>query len=78
MFVISAPYMTDANDEYSDGVSLEIVSSSNNKFSIKMVLDKEWLNNDDRAYPITVDPIFETAKDWPSTSNVDYCQSASV
>ena len=78
IFAISAPYMTDANDEYSDGVTLEIINSSDNKFSIKMVLDKEWLNNDDRAYPVTVDPIFETAKDWPSTSNVDYCQSAYI
>lgn len=78
IFAISAPYMTDANDEYSDGVTLEIINSSDNKFSIKTVLDKEWLNDDDRAYPITVDPVFETAKDWPSTSNVDYCQSAYI
>lgn len=78
VFVINAPYMEDANGKCSDGVTLKIAKSNGNKTVITTTLDEQWLNDSDRAYPVTVDPIFVTSQDWPNTSNVDYCQSAYI
>lgn len=60
IYTISAPYMTDANGEYSNGITLTLSSVKNNKFTVTTTLDEDWLNDYDRAYPVTVDPIIQT------------------
>ena len=60
VYTINAPYMTDANMEYSDGITLTLSNIKNNKFTVTTTLDEDWLNDNDRAYPVTVDPVIET------------------
>ena len=60
IYTINAPYMTDANMEYSDGITLTLSNIKNNKFTVTTTLDEDWLNDNDRAYPVTVDPVIET------------------
>lgn len=60
IYTINAPYMTDANMEYSDGITLTLSNVKNNKFTVTTTLDEDWLNDNDRAYPVTVDPVIET------------------
>lgn len=61
IFYIEAPCMYDANYEYSDSVKL-LPTKTEYGYSIKMELDKEWLNSNERVYPIVIDPIISTSK----------------
>ena len=60
IYTINAPYMTDANGEFSNGITLTLSSVKNNKFIVTTTLDEDWLNDYDRAYPVTVDPVIKT------------------
>ncbi len=60
IYTINAPYMTDANMEYSGGITLTLSNIKNNKFTVTTTLDEEWLNDNDRAYPVIVDPVIKT------------------
>ena len=60
IYTINAPYMTDANGEYSNGITLTLSSVKNNKFTVTTTLDEDWLDDYERAYPVTVDPIIQT------------------
>ncbi|MDR0914043.1 MAG: DNRLRE domain-containing protein, partial [Oscillospiraceae bacterium] len=56
VYTIAAPYMTDANGETSDGVTLAIESQKNKKLSVKISVDEAWVNAWGRAFPVAVDP----------------------
>ena len=60
IYTVSAPFMTDADGAYSDGITLTLESVKNNSFTVKISLDSSWLDADDRAYPVTVDPALKT------------------
>ncbi|MBR2327549.1 MAG: DNRLRE domain-containing protein [Clostridia bacterium] len=56
-FTIYAPFMEDANGEYSDDISVTLSpTSSKNKYILTYTPAYEWLSSDDRVYPVTVDP----------------------
>ena len=60
VYTISAPYMMDSNGEISTDVAIVLSNVKNNKFTVITTLDEEWLNDENRAYPVTVDPIIKT------------------
>ena len=62
-FYIPSPYMYDASGAESDAVYYEVEQKSDNEITIKVVADKEWINNDSRVFPVTIDPQIVTA-DW--------------
>lgn len=64
IYTINAPYMTDANGEYSNGITLTLSSVKNNKFTVTTTLDEDWLDDYDRAYPVTVDPVIKTQQEY--------------
>ncbi len=74
IYTINAPYMTDANMEYSDGITLTLSNVKNNKFTVTTTLDEDWLNDNDRAYPVTVDPYLTTSQKWEDA----VCSSAYI
>ncbi|MDD2378140.1 MAG: hypothetical protein PHE05_04855, partial [Bacilli bacterium] len=55
LFHITSPYMYDDKGEFSDGLSISIENNT-----LKLELDKEWLEDEKRVYPITVDPTVNT------------------
>lgn len=55
IFYIEAPYMYDANGEYSSNIQLRI---ENNELIVQP--DKEWLYDENRVFPIVIDPIIST------------------
>ncbi|MEE0966033.1 MAG: DNRLRE domain-containing protein [Bacilli bacterium] len=59
VFVMPKPFMYDSNGNYCDNVHYEI-TNKNKKYTITIVADKEWMNNDDRVYPLTIDPVIKT------------------
>lgn len=60
VYVISAPCMIDENGEVSNNLKITLTDIKNDTFTVELTLDKEWLNADEREYPITVDPMLET------------------
>ncbi|MBR5826423.1 MAG: RHS repeat-associated core domain-containing protein [Clostridia bacterium] len=60
VYTISAPYMTDANGERSEAVTLTVEKNKNGKLCLVISADESWLSAEDRAYPVVVDPIITT------------------
>lgn len=63
--IISAPYMTDAKGARSNDVSLKISSKNGNILSVKLEASSSWLNDDNREYPVEVDPRYDTLPTKP-------------
>lgn len=66
VYVIPAPYMTDANYEYSDAVSYRLTKLGDGEYEIKVAASAEWINDPERAFPVAIDP---TVTCFTNTSN---------
>ena len=64
VYTVTAPMMQDADGEWSDALTLSIEESKNNRLKIRVSADPEWLKDPARAFPVTVDPTFETSRSW--------------
>jgi len=56
IFHIPAPFMVDNNNAASMAVSYELVAKENSDPVLTIVADSEWINHEERAFPITIDP----------------------
>lgn len=61
IFYIPAPFMFDADNNYSYDVDYTI-ESKKNKSIITIIADSDWLEDNGRKYPVTIDPAIETDK----------------
>ena len=59
-YIISAPYMEDAQGAASPELQLEIISQTQEKLYIRLTADSDWLKDENRSYPVTIDPTFQT------------------
>lgn len=66
VFNIAAPYMFDANNEISYDIDVAL-TYANGKYILAITPNEEWINDEDRAYPVVIDP---TVTIDNSTSNV--------
>jgi len=57
--------MIDKNGEISRNISVEIITKGSNLF-IQLTLDNNWLNNNKRTYPVTIDPTITIQPDSSS------------
>ena len=64
IYTISAPYMMAANGDSSTNVAITLSDVKNNKFTVTTTLDEEWLGDENRVYPVTVDPVIKTKQDY--------------
>ena len=58
-FIIPSPYMYDANGKRSSKVSYEI-DVNGEELAIKVIADAEFINAEERAFPVIIDPIIKT------------------
>ena len=56
VFVIDLPFMLDANGDYSNAVTYSLEQIKNKEYRITITANSEWINNDNRAFPVTIDP----------------------
>lgn len=66
IFHIESPFMVDANNQENNNVEYELVKQEG-QYILKLVVDKDWLNEETRVYPITIDP---TISNYGQNSNV--------
>jgi hypothetical protein len=59
VFVIDLPYMYDANGEISDAVTYSLEKIKNKEYRITVTADSAWMNDESRAFPVTIDPPIE-------------------
>lgn len=64
LFFLEAPYMYDAKEEISNDIEIELKKENNNKYIMTLKPNKEWLESEDRVYPITIDPTVETSLNY--------------
>lgn len=60
VFFLDVPYMYDAKGETSADVEMELLNEKN-KTIIKVKPNKEWLESEERGYPVTIDPTVQTS-----------------
>ena len=70
VYVISLPFMIDAAGKYSDKVTYSLEQVKNKEYRITVTADSEWMNDESRAFPVTIDP--------PITADSNYIEDASV
>ncbi len=59
VFKISAPQMIDADDVASDALKLSIKHQCNGVLELELVCDNNWLDSEDRLYPVKIDPDYK-------------------
>ena len=58
IYLIPAPYMYDANGEISNEVRYAVkANNGNNQYLLTITADKVWINDDERVFPVTIDPV---------------------
>lgn len=75
IYTISAPYMIDSVGNISNEISFDIIKSNQNKFTVKLYLDSEWLLDEDRIYPVIADPVIQSSQNWDDET---LCHSAYI
>ena len=57
IFIMPKPYMVDTNNNRSEDVTYTINQENDNKYTITITADSEWMNDENRVYPIVIDPV---------------------
>ena len=61
VYLIPAPVMWDANNAYSDDITVSLTDNNNSKYTLTITADSDWMNASERNYPITIDPPIYTS-----------------
>ena len=61
IFTIKAPFMYDKNLETSYDIDI-VLEEQNGKHNLTLKPNKEWLEKEDRAFPVTIDPSIITSR----------------
>ena len=56
VYNIPAGFMYDANGEYSPAVVYTLTTGGNGKYSLTVTADATWINAEERAFPVVIDP----------------------
>ena len=56
IYKITAPYMTDANGEISEQITIRIIEQKNGELKVRLTADSNFIRSSDRAFPIIIDP----------------------
>lgn len=60
VYTLTAPLMYDASGAVSEAVTLSLSSAENGRITVTMTADSGWLNQEERVYPVVVDPVVTT------------------
>ena len=62
VYGLSAPVMTDADGISSTDITYTVISQKGNKLRVELKADSSFLSDDDRAYPVVLDPVVTNAQ----------------
>lgn len=55
VFSIPAPNMTDANGVYSEDVHYSLANSEDGTYSLRVIPNDSWMNDEERSFPVRID-----------------------
>lgn len=55
-FEFDVPYMVDANFKTNNNVNYKLNKIDDDMYELELIVDKEWLNNEQTKYPVIIDP----------------------
>lgn len=56
IYKITAPYMTDANGDISEQITIRIIEQKDGELKVRLTADSNFIRSSDRAFPIIIDP----------------------
>lgn len=73
VFLMPAPYLADAAGEYSFDATVAL-SGSNGVYTLTYTLPQEWMAEEDRAYPVILDPMVQPGTASANISDITVAQ----
>ncbi len=70
VFELPKPFMFDSNGKFSTNVHYTLVAQNKNKYQITITADSDWINSEERAFPVTIDPGIQTKQSRSSIDSV--------
>ena len=55
-FEFDALYMIDANFKTNNNINYKLTKRDDDIYQLELIVDKEWLNNEETKYPVIIDP----------------------
>ena len=55
-FIMPSPFMYDANGSRSEGVKYELEKTDDGNYIFSVEADAEWINAEERVFPVSIDP----------------------
>ena len=77
IYEIHAPIMIDADGNESDDVYLSITKTNGNHISVLITVDENWLDEEDRIYPVTIDPLIKETQEREKNTDCYVSKSSS-
>lgn len=74
VFKIDAPVMYDKSGNISSNINITLNTAADG-YQMKLTPDKKWLNSNDRAYPVTIDPSMNTSLDVGAIHDAFVCSN---
>ena len=74
--VIPKGIMSDADYAVSDGVTYSIAHKNGKKYTLTVTADAEWINSDDRVFPVKIDPSVEAFNSMKETLDAYISQNS--
>ena len=74
IYLIPAPYMYDAAYDYSDAAAYSLERNEQGVWTLTVTADADWINAEDRVFPVTIDPTLIDQRKWNS-ANKTFCVS---
>jgi len=56
-YILPLPFMYDAEGNYSTAVEFSLQQIKNKEYRLTVTADSSWVNADDRAFPVVIDPV---------------------
>lgn len=78
VYTISLPQISDANGEIGNACSFTILSQEKGNLKAAIHIDETWLKEENRAYPITVDPMVYTTRSSSAVQDTFVCSGAGI
>ena len=64
IYLIPAPFMTDAAGAESDAVSYALEEADSGSWILTVIADSEWINDEARSFPVAIDPTIIDKVTW--------------
>ena len=75
IFTLPAPYMYDGAMEFSESVSYSLSTTGNGKYVLTVTADENWINSEDRVFPVTIDPTLDDYENFTVTDTYQHSKN---